>query len=79
MARFRRVRWIAVIVLAVTATLTFVVGARAFADRGQVACQPVAHAAQVADSHSWRTNGFRAAGCRAWRHMRHHNLLARSR
>ncbi len=79
MARFRRVRWIAVIVLAVTEALTFVVGAQAFADQGHVACQPAAHVAQAADRGSWRTNGFRAAGCRAWRHMRHHNLLARSR
>ncbi len=79
MARFRRVRWIAVFVLAVTAALTFAVGAEAYADQGHPACQPVVHQAQAADSHSWRTNGFRAAGCRAWRHMQRHNLLARSR
>ena len=79
MARLRRMRWIAITVLVVSAVLTFAVGAEAFADRGHSACQPAVHSAQASDGHSWRTGGFRAAGCKAWRHIHHHDVLARSR
>ncbi len=78
MTRFRRGRWIAITVLTVTAAVTLSVGAEAFADQGQVACQPMAHTVQTASDHSWRTGGFRSVGCRAWRHLHRHNLVART-
>jgi hypothetical protein len=27
---------------------------------------------------SWRSGAFQAAGCRAWRHMHHHQVLTRT-
>ena len=77
MVRFRRVRWIAITVLAATAA-TFAVGAEAYADRGPSPCQSVGHVAQASSDHSWRTGGFRSAGCKAWRHLHRHSLMART-
>jgi hypothetical protein len=79
MARFRRVRWIAITVLTVTAAATFAVGAEAYGDQGHDPCKPVAHSAQANGDHSWRTGGFRSAGCKAWRHLHRHSLMARTR
>jgi hypothetical protein len=79
MARFRRVRWIAITVLMATAVATFAVGAEAYADRGPGPCQPGTYSAWAGADHSWRTGGLRSAGCKAWRHMHRHNLLARTR
>ena len=84
MARFRRLRWIAVMVLAITAAVTVAVGAEAFADqtfaaRGNGPCQPPAAVAQASGNHSWRTGGFRSAGCRAWRHLHRPRSVARTR
>jgi hypothetical protein len=78
MTRFRRLRWIAITALVASAVVTFSVGAEAFADRGQAACQPVARTAATSHDHSWRTEGFRSAGCRAWRHIHHHSIMART-
>jgi len=78
MARFRRIRWIAITAVAVTAMAIFAIGANAFADRGQSPCQPATHVSQAQDGHSWRTGGFRSAGCRAWRHLHPHRLFART-
>ncbi|TML22465.1 MAG: hypothetical protein E6G35_15615 [Actinobacteria bacterium] len=78
MAPFRRIRWIAITAVAVTATAIFAIGADAFADRGHSPCQPVGHASQVQADHSWRTGGFRSAGCRAWRHLHQHRFFART-
>jgi hypothetical protein len=74
MTRSRRLRWFAILVLTVTGVATFVLGAQAFADRGYSACQS---STSSAHDTSWRTGGFRSAGCRAWRHIHHHRLYAR--
>jgi hypothetical protein len=79
MTRFRRVRWIAITALVASAVVTFGVGAEAFADRGQSACQSVAHSPTTAGDHSWRTGGVRSAGCRAWRHLHHQTVMLRIR
>lgn len=75
MTRFRRLRWIAITALVASAVVTFAVGAEAFADRGQSACQSVSRPATSAGDHSWRTGGFRSAGCHAWRHLHHHAVM----
>ena len=79
MTRIRRVSWIAVTAVVVTATATFAMRADAVAARGDAQCQPrVTTSVAESPGHSWRTGGFKAAGCRAWRHMHHHNLYART-
>lgn len=79
MARFRRVRWIAITVLTAVAAATLAVGAEAYADQAHGPCQPAASTVHATGDHSWRTGGFRSAGCHAWRHLHRHNLLARGR
>jgi hypothetical protein len=77
MTRVRRVRWIAIAVVAMTAIGTLVVGAQAYADRDDSRCvrSPqatiIAQHGQPAQHESWRTGALRAMGCRAWRHMHH--------
>jgi len=71
MTRVRRVRWIAIAVVAVTAIGTLVVGAQAYADRDESRCARPAQATTVAQHESWKTGALRAMGCRAWRHMHH--------
>jgi hypothetical protein len=75
MTRIRRVRWFAIFVVTATGLATFAIGAQAFADRGYSPCQP---SVSSAHDRSWRTGGFRSAGCRAWRHIQHHRLYART-
>jgi hypothetical protein len=80
MARFRRVRWIAMTMLAVVAAATFAAGADAYADQGRGPCRSGMRTVAVqTGGHSWRTGGLRSAGCRAWRHIHHHRLYARTR
>jgi hypothetical protein len=79
MARFRRVRWMAITVFTAVAAATFAVGAEAYADQAHGPCQAGAATARATGDHSWRTGGFRSAGCHAWHHLHRHNLLARSR
>ncbi len=73
MARFWRVRWVAITTVTATAAGVLAVGATAYADRSAGRCTPPAPAVTVhqATRHdgSWRTSAFRAAGCRAWRTM----------
>jgi hypothetical protein len=76
MTQIRRVRWIAMAAVMITAAATFSIGAQAFAVRSEAQCQPRPAAAQ--GNHSWRTGGIRSAGCRAWRHLHHHRLYART-
>ena len=71
MTRVRRVRWIAIAVVAVTAIGTLVVGAQAFADRDQSRCVRPSQVTTVAQHESWRTGALRMMGCRAWHHMHH--------
>jgi len=78
MTRIRRVSWIAITAVAGAAMATFAVSADAFAARGDAQCQPSAASSTVRGDHSWRTGGFRAVGCRAWRHMHHHTIYART-
>jgi hypothetical protein len=78
MARFRRERWIAITVLVAAAAATFAVSAEAYADRGHDPCPAAAHSPQAAGDHSWRTGGFKSAGCKAWRHLHRHTLIART-
>jgi hypothetical protein len=78
MPRIRRVRWFAITAVAVTAAATFAVGADAFAAKSDAQCQPHPASAAGPANHSWRTGGFHAAGCRAWRHMHRHAAYART-
>jgi len=74
MTRVRRVRWIAIAVVAATAIGTLVVGAQAYADRDDSRCARSPQATTVAQHdqrESWRTGALRAMGCRAYRHMHH--------
>ena len=75
MTRVRRVRWFAILVVTATAVATFLVGAQAFAGRGDSTCR--SGGASVHDK-SWRTGGFRSVGCREWRHLHRHRLYART-
>jgi hypothetical protein len=78
MTRFRRLRWIAITAAAATVAGAVAIGAEAFADRGVAQCSTPASAAAT-HGRSWRTAGFRAVGCHAWRHMHHsHVRSARS-
>jgi hypothetical protein len=76
MTRSRRARWFAIFVVTVTGVATFVLGAQAFADQGYSPCQ--SSVSSSAHDGSWRTGGFRSAGCRAWRHLHPHRLYART-
>lgn len=67
MTRFRRVRWIAITAVAATVAGALLVNAEGWADRGAASCSATANVR--VDGTSWRTGAFRAAGCRAWRHM----------
>jgi hypothetical protein len=78
MTWIRPVRWIAVTAVIVTAAVTFPLGAQAFAARGEEQCQPRSGVGTVQGDRSWRTGGLRTAGCRAWRHIHHHRLYART-
>jgi hypothetical protein len=78
MVRIRRVRWITVTAVIVTAMATFMLGAQAFAARGEEQCQPRSAASTGQGDRSWRADGLRTAGCRAWRHIHHHRLSART-
>jgi hypothetical protein len=78
MTRIRRVRWIATAAVTITAAATFSIGAQAFATRSEAQCQPHAATSTAQGDHSWRTGGIRTAGCRAWRHLHHHRLYART-
>jgi hypothetical protein len=85
MARFRRVRWIAVTVAVAALVGGLAAGAEAWADRGAGRCAAAQQAAerQAAErqvdranpvsqaDQSWRAGAFKAAGCRAWRRMHH--------
>ncbi len=75
MARIRRIRWFAILVVTATAVAIFPLGAQAFASHDYPACQ--AGGASAHDK-SWRTDGFRSAGCRTWRHLHPHRLYART-
>ncbi len=70
MARFRRLRWIAIAAIVATVLGGLVVGAEAWADRGTARCTT----ATTADTarQDWRAGAFRVAGCRAWRKMHRH-------
>jgi hypothetical protein len=71
MTRVRRVRWIAIAVVAATAIGTFLVGARAYAGQDSSRCTQPPPAATVAQHESWRTGALRAMGCHAWHRMHH--------
>jgi hypothetical protein len=86
MARYRRWRWVAVIVAFTVAVVVLVFGAESWADRGAASCTtaPARHAvrrpagvkgAADHDSAAWRTGAFQVAGCRAWHRLRKHDLL----
>jgi len=78
MVRIRRVRWIAMAVVTVVVATMFLIGGQAFAARGEAQCQPHSTTSTAQSNHSWRTGGIRSAGCRAWRHLHHHRLYART-
>jgi hypothetical protein len=70
MARYRRWRWIAIVLPAVVVLGTLLVTAEAWADRGAARCASSAPFAAQGDS--WRTGALAAASCHAWRQMRRH-------
>ena len=79
MARIRRLGWIATTVVTAVAAITFAVGANAFANGPAGPCRSGTQVVvDQGGGHSWRTGGFRSAGCRAWRHMHPHRLYART-
>lgn len=78
MARIRRVRWIAMAAVTGAVVATFLIGAQGFAARGEAQCQSHSTTSTVQGNHSWRAGGIRSAGCRAWRHLHHHRIYART-
>ena len=69
MVRFRRYRWIAITAVAATAVCALAIGAEAFADQSAARCATSTSTAAARGGQSWRTEGFRAAGCHAVRRM----------
>jgi hypothetical protein len=78
----RRARWIAIVSAVFATGATLAIGANAFANQGAARCAPptVGFSAHNAAGHNpaWRSGAFQAAGCRAWRHMHHHQVLTRA-
>ncbi|HKS98302.1 MAG TPA: hypothetical protein VJT31_02130 [Rugosimonospora sp.] len=77
MARYRRWRWIAVMVAVGALLGTLTVAAEAWADRSAHRCATAQRFR--AEGNSWRTGAFAAASCEAWRrmHRRQHRFLTR--
>lgn len=86
MKRYRRWRWVAVLVAFAVALAVLAFGAESWADRGAETCTtvPARHAmrqppavkgATNHDPAAWRTGAFQVAGCRAWHRLRKHDLL----
>lgn len=71
MTRARRVRWIAIAAVAMTAVGTLAMGAQAYANRDNSRCAQQPQTTTAAQHESWRTGALRAMGCRAWRHVHH--------
>jgi hypothetical protein len=78
MTRIRRVRWFAILVVMATALAIFAIGEQSFASSHYSPCQAGAASTQEAQDKSWRTGGFRSAGCLAWRHLHRHRLYGRT-
>jgi hypothetical protein len=89
MKRYRRWRWVAVLVAFAVALAVLAFGAESWADRGAETCTTVPARHPIGPAHrapgvkgapghdpaAWRTGAFQVAGCRAWHRLRKHDLL----